>query len=96
MEIATTFNDQFLETVPSLNLFEWPGNAKRLANNRDITDSIVLKFHDHPSIQIIKNKFTKIAKFAFHQVTLVFVRKSIKDVRLDKSSSGYIPADILR
>ena len=45
---------------------------------------------------MIKNKFTKIAKFSFHQVTLVDVRKAIKDIRLDKSSSGNIPADILR
>ena len=45
---------------------------------------------------MIKNKFTKIAKFSFHQVMLVDVRKAIKDTRLDKSSSGDIPADIPR
>ena len=45
---------------------------------------------------MIKNKFTKIAKFSFHQVTLVDVRKAIKDIRLDKFSSEDIPADILR
>ena len=45
---------------------------------------------------MIKNKFTKIAEFSFHQVTLVDVTKAIKDIRLDKSSSGDIPADILR
>ena len=95
-EIATNFNDYVSEIVPSLNLFKWPINVKRLANNRDITGSIVLKFHDHPSIKMIKNKFTKIAKFSFHQATLVEVRKAIKDIRLDKSSSGAIPADILR
>ena len=44
----------------------------------------------------LKNKFTKIAKFSFRQVTLVDVGKAIKDIRLDKSSSGDIPADILR
>ena len=57
---------------------------------------MVLKLHDHPSIKIIKNKFTKVAKFSFHQVTLVDVRKAIKDMTLDKSSSGDFPADILR
>ena len=57
---------------------------------------MVLKLHDHPSIKIIKNKFTKIAKSSFHQVTLVDVRKAIKDTRLDKSSSVDIPAGILR
>ena len=87
-KIVTTFNDYFSEIVPSLNLFKWPGNVKSLASNRDIID--------HPSIKMIKNKFTKIAKFSFHQVTLVDVRKAIKDIRLDKFSSEDIPADILR
>ena len=50
-KIATTFNDYFPEIIPSLNLFKWPGNVKSLASNRDIIDSIVLKFHDHPSIK---------------------------------------------
>ena len=59
-------------------------------NDRNIIDSIVLKFHDHPSFKMIKNKFS------FHQVKLVDVRKSIKDIKLGKSSSGDIPADILR
>ena len=95
-EIATTFNDFISEIVSLLNLFKWRINVKSLANNGDITDSIVLQFHDHASIKMIKNKFTKIAKFAFHQVTLVLVRKAINDIRLDKSSSGDIPADILR
>ena len=45
---------------------------------------------------MIKNKFTNIATFYFHQVTLVDVRKAIKDIRSDKSSSGDIPADTLR
>ena len=45
---------------------------------------------------MIGNKFPKIAKFSFHQVTLVDVRKPIKDIRLDESSGGDIPADILR
>ena len=35
---------------------------------------------------MIKNKFRKTAKSSFQQVTLVDVRKTIKDIRLDKSS----------
>ena len=45
---------------------------------------------------MIKNKFRKITKFSFKHVTLVDVRKTIEDIRLDKSSSGDIPADILK
>ena len=92
----SAFDDYLPKIVASLNIFKWLGNVKSLANNRDIIDSIVLKFHDHPSIKMIKNKFIKIAKFFFHQVKLVDVRKAIKDIRLDKSSSGDISADILR
>ena len=45
---------------------------------------------------MIKNKVRKIAKFSFQQVTLVDVRKAIKDIRLDKSWTGDIPADTLK
>ena len=53
----TTFNDYSAEIISSLNLFKWPGNVKRLANNIDITDSIVLKFTNHRSIKIIKTNW---------------------------------------
>ena len=66
--------------APSLNLFKWPGDVKSLANNCDIIDSIVLKFPDDPIIKIVKSKFTKIAKFPFHQVTLVNVKKAINNI----------------
>ena len=89
-EIATTFNNYFAEIVPSLNLFKWPGNVRSLTNNCDVIDSIVLKFHNHPSIKMIKNKFRRIAKFSFQQVTLVDVRRAIKHIRLDKSLTGNI------
>ena len=55
-KIATTFNDYFSETVPSLNLFKWPGKVKSSANNRGIIDSIVLKSHDHPSIKMTSSR----------------------------------------
>ena len=40
-------------------------------------------------------KSRKIAKFSFQQVTLVDVRKTIKDRKIQKSSGGNIPDDIL-
>ena len=45
---------------------------------------------------MIKNKFRKITKFSLQYVTLVDVRIAIKGIRLDKSSSGDISADILK
>ena len=47
---------------------------------------------------MIKNKFRKIAKFFFQQVTLVEVTllEAIKDIRLNKSSSGNVPADTIK
>ena len=84
-KLATTFNDYFAEIVSSLNLFKWSGNVKGLANNRDITDNTVLKLYNHPSVKMIKNKFRKIVKFSFQQVTLVDVKKAIKGISLDKS-----------
>lgn len=41
-------------------------------------------------------KSRKIAKFSFQQVTLVDVRKTIKDIKLDKFSSKAIPVGILK
>ena len=44
-------------------------------------DNIFLKFHNHPSIQMIKHKLSLIslnnANFSFQQVTLGDVRKAI-------------------
>ena len=50
MKIATTLNYYFAEIILSLNLFKWPWDDTSLANNRDITDSIALKFHNHSKI----------------------------------------------
>ena len=85
MKIATTFNN-FTETVTSLNLFQWTGNVASLVNSLDIIDSIVLNLYCHPRIKTIKNKFRKITTFSFPQVTLLDVRKVIRDIRLDKFS----------
>ena len=62
----------------------YAGNVISLANNRDTICNIALKFHNHPSIKMIKNKVRKIAKFSFQQVTLVDVRNAKKDIRLGK------------
>ena len=58
------------KTVPFLNLLKWPGHVRSLANYLDIIDSIIMKFHNHTRIKMIKNKFRKIAKCSFQQVTL--------------------------
>ena len=53
MEIGTTFNDYFAEIVSSLNLYKLRGNVTGLANNIDIVDIIVLKFHNHPRFTLL-------------------------------------------
>ena len=59
----TTFIDYFAEIGPSLNLFKWSGNVTSLANNIDTTDSIVLKFHNHPRIKMIKTNLERSLNF---------------------------------
>ena len=44
----------------------------------------------------MKNKFRKITKFSFQRVMFVDVRKTIKDLTLDKCSSGNISDDIIK
>ena len=63
MKIVTTFNDNFAEVAPFLNLFKWSGNVTSLANNIDTTDSIVLKFHNHPRIKMIKTNLERSLNF---------------------------------
>ena len=53
MKIGTTFNDYFAEIVSSLNLYKLRGNVTGLANNIDIVDIIVLKFHNHPRFTLL-------------------------------------------
>ena len=63
MKILTTFNDNFAEIAPSLNLFKWSGNVTSLANNIDTIDSIVLKFHNHPRIKMIQKNLERSINF---------------------------------
>ena len=70
----------FTEIAPSLNFFKWSENVTSLTNNLDIFNSIVLTF----------------SKLSFQEITLADVRKAIKDISLDKSSSGDISADVLK
>ena len=44
----------------------------------------------------MKSKFRKITKFSFQRVMFVDVRKTIKDLRLDKCSSGNISDDVIK
>ena len=85
----TTFNDYSAEIISTFNLFKWPQNLRKLANNLDIIDNIFVKFPKKPSIKMML-KIGKITKFSLQQVTLVDVRKAIKDISLDKSSSSDI------
>ena len=57
------------KTVPFLNLLKWPGHVRSLANYLDIIDSIIMKFHNHTRIKMIKKKFRKVSKCSFQQVT---------------------------
>ena len=63
MKIVTTFNDNFAEVAPFSNLFKWSGNVTSLANNIDTIVSIVLKFHNHPKIKMIKKNLERSLNF---------------------------------
>ena len=45
----------------------------------DITNGLICAMALLKLKEVIKNKFTRIAKFSFHQITLVDVRRPIKD-----------------
>ena len=54
-EIAKTFYKHFVETVETLNTFEWPSNNTDVLN--DQLTAIIKKFRNHPSIIKLKSKY---------------------------------------
>ena len=70
-EIATTFNDYFGSIVENLNLESWneDSNSNSVINHRKNVNDIIQKYNNHPSIEIIKEKYGNINKFSFRPVT---------------------------
>ena len=73
-------------------IYNWIVDALYYSN---LTERLNL-FDDHPSIQLIMNKYQKSFNFKFGLISTNHLRKYIDEIGCDKSSSGDIPANIIK
>ena len=91
-DISETFNKYFVNITKDLGIFDWGnGSFDHLNIFQRISD-----FENHPSIQLIKNKYQNTFKFKFKPVTTEQIITFIDEIDCNKSSSGEIPAKIIK
>ena len=91
-DISETFNKYFVNITKDLGIFDWgDGSFDHLNIFQRIST-----FDNHPSIQLIKNKYQNTFKFKFKPVTTEQTITFIDEIDCNKSSSGEIPAKIIK
>ena len=91
-DISETFNKYFVNLTKDLGIFDWgDGSFDHLNIFQRIS-----AFDNHPSIQLIKNKYQNTFKFKFKPVTTEQIITFIDEIDCNKSSSGEIPAKIIK
>ena len=93
MKIAKTFNSYFESVTDSLELFDRPLQPYVSC---DKVQNIIKSFSNHPSIIKIKHKFKRSKKLSFQYVSEATVKKVVKSLRSDKSTTGEIPVNVLK
>ena len=91
-DISETFNKYFVNITKDLGIFDWgDGSFDHLNIFQRIST-----FDNHPSIQLIKNKYQNTFKFKFKPVTTEQIITFIDEIDCNKSSSGEILAKIIK
>jgi len=93
--IAEHFNDYFVHITDALNIKEWTTNAQ-VDIFDDQPSKAILKYSNHPSIQMINDQIESYNTFSFRQVTKEEIRCEIKNLDSSKSTSGDIPIRIIK
>ena len=75
-----------------LGIFDWADDSLDRSNIFTQMSS----FSNHPSIQMIKDKYQNSFNFKFELVSTDQVIKFINEIDCNKSSSGDIPAKIIK
>ena len=91
-DISETFNKYFVNITKDIGIFDW---GDGLFDHLNIFQRIST-FDNHPSIQLIKNKYQNTFKFKFKPVTTEQIITFIDEIDSNKSSSGEIPAKIIK
>ena len=94
-KLAQTFNEYFVNIVPSLGITSFHENNDNV--NNDNIDNIIIKFEGHPSIVAIKEQMKKYNKtFTFQNVSTDKVALIIEKLNSKKASkSDDIPTKVI-
>lgn len=87
-----TFKDYFVNITDELDMYNWWEDVfcySKLTSQMSV-------FNNQPSIRLIKDKYQKSFNFKFGLISTNHLRKYIDEIGCDKSSSGDIPANIIK
>ena len=95
-KLAQTFNEYFVNIVPSLGITSFHENNDNISN--DNIDDIIIKFEGHESVIAIKKQMKKYNKtFTFQNVTTDKVASIIKKLNSKKASkSDDVPTTVIK
>ena len=91
-DISATFNNYFPNITKDLEIFDGADDS----SDRSNIFTPISSFSNHPSIQMINYKYQNSFDFKFKLVSTDQVIKLIDEIDCNKSSSGDIPAKIIK
>ena len=90
--ICETFNNYFVNITKDLGIFDWADDS----SDRSNIFTRMSNFSNHPSIQMIKDKYENSFNFKFEIVSADQAKTFIDEIDCKKSSSGDIQAKIIK
>ena len=97
MEIAETFNEFFVNIVPSLEISPEENYETDVENDNEPILNYMNKFKNHPSIKVIKSRKKEEQTFTFSYVSYEEVLNEIRKLQTTKTTQqNDIPTKILK
>ena len=97
IEIAGTFNDFFMNAVPSLKISPKENSKTNVGNDNEPILSYINKFKNHPSIKVRKSRKKEEQTFTFSYVSYQEVLNKIRKLQTATTIQQIdIPAKILK
>ena len=97
IEIAETFNDFFMNAVPSLKISPKENSKTNVGNDNEPILSYINKFKNHPSIKVRKSRKKEEQTFTFSYVSYQEVLNKIRKLQTATTIQQIdIPAKILK
>ena len=97
MEITKTFNEFFVNIVPSLKILPKENYETDVGNDNEPILNYINKFKNHPSIKVIKSRKKEEQTFTFNYVSYEEVLNKIRKLQTTKTTQqNDIPTKILK